>query len=194
MDELSYIIADADRFKEIAEELALLRKELGSVKLRDALVYPLMFRRVRGSYADRRIEDLPGVRLTKGHHDRLESLMGELAEHCGTYRMPMTLEVLGYSSEVPFLNEAAAESNQLNLSAANLRARNVAMKLKSLVEEIGLECEVSVRRCVWPAYDSFGRPDFLDSHEFRWQLREAVARTVFVRVADDGQCYALTGQ
>ena len=183
MDELSSTIVVTERFSRIMGKLDKVQEVLGSVKLGDTFVYPLTFSRVEGSYADGNIENNDGVRLTEHHADRLESLVDQLVEHSRTYPKSIDLQVYGYSSELRFQDEAEAMSKKLNLSAANLRAQNVAAKLKNLLDETEIECEVLVRRCAWWSHHSIVRPDFIDSHEFPWQLIEVVGRTVFVRTA-----------
>ena len=190
MDELASTIADAEHFEEVLKQLEVVRGELSGVRLGSRLVYPLIFKRVRGDYAQG-MEDLPGVRLEDSHVAKLKSVVKELETHCETYDMPIFLEVYGFSSEVNFREVEVGRSNRLNLEAANTRAENVVKKLNELLENVPPEeCKVSVQLCKWTE-ESFLRPDFFDEKHFHWKLREVMGRTVFVRPAGDAGCKAL---
>ena len=193
MDELASTIADAEHFEDVLKQLEVVRGELSGVRLGSRLVYPLIFKRVRGDYAQG-MENLPGVRLEEGHVTQLKLLVGELETHCRTYDMPIFLEVYGFSSEVNFREVEVGTSNTLNLEAANARAKNVRQKLNELIEDAPkLTCKVSVQQCVW-SEDSFRRPYFFDEKHFHWKLQEVMGRTVFVRPARDGTCDGLVAE
>ena len=125
-----------------------------------------------------------GVRLAPRHERRLD-LLASAFRPCRRDGEDVAFAVTGYSSTAEFHAETPAgdrrplaESNELNLATANLRAEVVAVRL----QQAGFEATPTE----WNSFKALQRPYLDDSPPGDDQ--QALNRSVFIEVRDAGAC------
>ena len=126
-----------------------------------------------------------GVRLAPRHDRRLD-LLERAFRPCRRGRTDeVSFTVTGYSSTAEFQVETPAgdrqplaESNELNLATANLRAEVVAARLQ--------QAGFVATSTEWKSFDDLQRPYLDDSRPSDDQ--QALNRSVFIEVRDAGAC------
>ena len=125
-----------------------------------------------------------GVRLAPRHERRLD-LLESAFRPCRRDGEGVAFAVTGYSSTAEFQVETPAgdrrplaESNELNLATANLRAKVVAIRL----QQAGFEATPTE----WKSFEALQRPYLDDSPPGDDQ--QALNRSVFIEVRDAGAC------
>ena len=144
-------------------------------------------RKSGGSAAQRLTENSPGIALTASQEAELDKLAAALRA-CAAPGTTVRLKIQGYSSTQPFVATGGLldDSDELNVMAANLRAKAVSDRLAS--QGIDKDGGFDVQRQQWLAYGDMERP-FLDSHgSFQGTAQEQLNRVVFVELEDAGAC------
>ena len=125
-----------------------------------------------------------GVRLAPRHERRLD-LLESAFRPCRRDGEDVAFAVTGYSSTAEFHAETPAgdrrplaESNELNLATANLRAKVVAVRL----QQAGFEATPTE----WKSFKALQRP-YLDASP-PGDDQQALNRSVFIDVRDAGAC------
>ena len=133
-------------------------------------------------------ESSPGIALTASQGAELDKLAAALLA-CAEPSQPVRLKLRGYSSTRAFVDETGTRlqnSNELNVQAANLRAKVVKDRLAS--QGVRADGGLDVEYQTWRTYADMARP-FLDSGDsFRSTAQEQLNRVVFVELQDAGAC------
>lgn len=137
-------------------------------------------------------EDSPGIVLSNAQEIKLDKLADALIACATPPSESVSLKVQGYSSTRPFKGTSVRISNELNLSAANLRAEVVIDHLVARVERdpIG-KSRVDIRYEPWLDYEDIQRP-FEDKARFSGMDQEQLNRVVYIDLQDAGGCERTT--
>ena len=134
-------------------------------------------------------EKSPGIALSHAQGEKLDKLADALVAcaELDPINHPVHLKVQGYSSTLPFKRDGRVLrfSNQLNLAAANLRARVVTQRLADRRAHRGNG--VHVERREWQSYPEIERP-FQDAEGFDGADQEQLNRVVYIDLQDAGSC------
>ena len=134
----------------------------------------------------------PGIVLSDEQEIKLDKLADALIACATPPSESVSLKVQGYSSTRPFKGTSVSISNELNLSAANLRAEVVIDHLVARVERdpIG-KSRVDIRYEPWLDYEDIQRP-FEDKARFSGMDQEQLNRVVYIDLLDAGGCERTT--
>ena len=134
-------------------------------------------------------EKSPGIALSHAQGEKLDKLADALVAcaELDPINHPVHLSVQGYSSTLPFKRDGRvlSFSNQLNLAAANLRARVVTQRLADRRAHRGNG--VHIERREWDSYPEIERP-FEDAEGFDGGDQEQLNRVVYIDLQDAGSC------
>ena len=192
----------------LKDNAAALRKDLEKhgeatmqLRLDNIAAFPLVFGNARLSNGGLD-KDSDGIGAGQAvNFDELGGAVNTIAEvvesrtraDCGLKKR-MQVVVSGYASEAPFAG--FANSDDLNLRAANLRSESVAKVLCGKLREKNLSDVVGVSVNTWPSYESMraGRRAF---DEGAARLEETdhwlIGRSVFIQVGEPPACFAVQG-
>ena len=190
----------------LANELPALRDDLRAhsdattrLLLDNVAAFPLVYGNARPSNGDLD-ENSDGIPAEQAvNFERLSGAVNTIAEVVESRTRPdcqpggqMRVVVSGYASEVPFAG--FANSDDLNLKTANMRAELVGKALDGMLREKKLGDFVAVKTNSWQSYE-FMRAGRLAFDEDAARLEETdhwlIGRSVFVRVGELPECFAV---
>ena len=185
----------------LGEDLEEHGKATMQLRLDNIAAFPLVYGNARLSNGGLD-KDSDGIGAEQAvNFDELGGAVNTIAEvvesrtraDCGLKKR-MQVVVSGYASEAPFAG--FANSDDLNLRAANLRSESVAKVLCGKLREKNLSDVVGVSVNTWPSYESMraGRRAF---DEGAARLEETdhwlIGRSVFIQVGEPPACFAVQG-
>ena len=131
-----------------------------------------------------------GIRLEDTHESALHQMVRTVASNCTISKggEKLVVQVVGYSSEAPF--HGAANTDSLNVQAANLRAFVAAEALRLMFDSSTLRDRVTLRHHGGGGgYHEIARPSLHDSTALDRRDTWLVERSVFVWLANPSVCW-----
>lgn len=130
-----------------------------------------------------------GVTANESHLQSLNRLVSLIGE-CAAADSPTQLRVVGFASPRPFRKdgEILAESDVLNLATANKRAESIYTVLEPMAESQGgaISLDLQIHESL-TAMTSL-TPYIEDSQGLSASVKESLARSVLIQLADAGAC------